>query len=106
MSRCSVFLLEYMEVVMAYRGLVEWQNHFGMIRQERFYNTSFAAIKQEIEQRVETIKSIAEKYPAKILETKIYMVEDIKPQAINATNGIVPYQYEGSTDAEILRLRY
>lgn len=103
----GVVLLEYLEgVVMAYRGFIEWQNHFGMIRQEKFYNTSFLKLKQEMEAQMETIKSIAERYPAKILETKVYVVEDIKPQPVTRTNGVIPYLNEGSTDAEILGLRY
>lgn len=85
---------------MGYMAEIYWRNSFEMIRREVFTDKSFNVVRKAAE---DWLKENAD---ANVIETRItpYISQCA---AISAkTLGVVPYLNEGSTDAELLRLRY
>lgn len=83
-----------------YIAEVYWRDSFDMIRREVFIDTDFGAVARAAEEWIKM-------FPNKpIIESQIKPYVDYSSNVPMKTTGVIPYLNEGSTDAEILRLRY
>lgn len=85
---------------MGYMAEIYWLNSFEMIRREVFTDKSFNVVRKAAE---DWLKVNAD---AKVIETRITQYVSQCPTLPAQTTGTIPYLNEGSTDAELLRLRY
>lgn len=85
---------------MVYIAEIYWRNSFEMIRREVFTDKSFNVVRKAAE---DWLKVNAD---AKVIETRITQYVSQCPTLPAQTTGTIPYLNEGSTDAELLRLRY
>lgn len=85
---------------MGYMAEIYWRNSFEMIRREVFTDKSFNVVRKAAE---DWLKVNAD---AKVIETRITQYVSQCPTLPAQTIGTIPYLNEGSTDAELLRLRY
>lgn len=85
---------------MGYMAEIYWRNSFEMIRREVFTDKSFNVVRKAAE---DWLKVNAD---AKVIETSITQYVSQCPTLPAQTTGTIPYLNEGSTDAELLRLRY
>lgn len=83
-----------------YMAEIYWRNALGMIRREVFLDRNFNAARKAAE---DWLKVNAD---AKVIETRITQYVSQCPTLPAQTTGTIPYLNEGSTDAELLRLRY
>lgn len=84
---------------MGYMAEIYWRNSFEMIRREVFTDKSFNVVRKAVE---DWLKANAD---VKVIDTRIAPYENPCPIPVQTT-GTIPYLNEGSTDAELLRLRY
>lgn len=85
---------------MGYMAEIYWRNAMGMIRRVVFIDCDFNAVRKAAKRWIEETGR-----GAHIIDTTIHPYTRITADT-TPTKGVVPHYQEGSTDAELLGLRY